>query len=65
MASPSWLRSHVLVLPLVLLLEILLEEIAAYELRLRVSDPYLRTALMMVLYGAGFSFAATKLSPWL
>lgn len=61
--SPT--RSHVLILPLVILLVVLLEQIAELEVRKHVENLYLRTALIMALYAIGFSFAFEQLSPWL
>lgn len=59
----SLTRSHILVLPLVLLVIILVEEIAEYQMRIHVSDVHLRTLAVMLLYGPGFAFLASKLSP--
>ena len=58
-------RSQALILPLVLLVMVLLEDIAAAEMRDRFASLPLRVALLMVLYGAGFSFAAGVVTPWL
>jgi cytochrome bd-type quinol oxidase subunit 2 len=52
-----------LTLPLVLLTVGLLENVVAYKVRQRVHDVHWRTALMLVLYGAGFAAAATWVSP--
>lgn len=54
-----------LVLPLVLLVVVLLESIAAYEVTRRVASPHARVAILMILYGAGFSVAAGWITPWL
>jgi hypothetical protein len=54
-----------LVAPLVLLAVVLLEEIAAYQVRRVVADVGLRTAILVLLYGAGFALAALRLIPWL
>ena len=61
--SPT--RSHVLILPLVILLVVLLEQIAEREVRRQIENLYLRTAVIMALYAVGFSFAFQQLSPWL
>lgn len=61
--SPT--RSHVLILPLVVLAVMLLEQVAELEVRQHVENLYLRTAVIMALYAIGFSFAFEKLSPWL
>ncbi len=58
-------RRSALLLPLVLLTVVIVEELIAYEARQRLPNPYLRTALMLFLYGVGFALAATKLAPWL
>lgn len=54
-----------LVLPLVLLVVVLLEAIASYEVTRRVDSRPLRVAILMVLYGVGFSVAAEWITPWL
>jgi len=56
-------RSHVLILPLVLLMMALLEDIAEAEARARIASLGLRVAVLMVLYGVGFSFAAGAVAP--
>lgn len=61
--SPT--RSHVLILPLVILLIVLLEELAEYQMRRHIADPYVRTATTMLLYGIGFSLVAANLGPGL
>jgi hypothetical protein len=58
-------RSHVLILPLVLLVTALLEDIAEAEVRGRFASLVLRVAVLMALYGVGFSFAAGAVAPWL
>jgi hypothetical protein len=58
-------RSHALILPLVLLVMVLLEEIATVEARARIASLPLRVAVLMALYGAGFAFAAGTVAPWL
>jgi len=57
-------RSHALLLPLVLLVMVLLEDIVAVEVRARVASLPVRVAVLMTLYGAGFSFAAGAAVPW-
>ena len=54
-----------LVAAFVLLTVVLLEEIAAYQVRRLISDVAVRTAVLVLLYGAGFAFAAVRLIPWL
>ena len=53
-----------LVLPLVLLLVVLLEAIATYGITRRVANPHARVAILMILYGVGFSLAAGWITPW-
>jgi hypothetical protein len=54
-----------LIVPLVLLVVSLLEDIAMYKLRQHVRDIYLRTAIILVLTGVGFAIAAGYVGPWL
>ena len=54
-----------LVAPLVLLAVVLLEEIAAYQVRRHVADMAARTATLVFLYGVGFALAAIYLIPWI
>ena len=54
-----------LVLPLVLLVVVLLESIAAYEVTRRVANLHARVMILVVLYGVGFTVAAGWISPWL
>jgi hypothetical protein len=62
---PSPTRSHLLILPLVVLAMVLVEEVVEYQLRKLVADVHLRTLMVMALYAIGFSFAFDTLSPWL
>ncbi len=54
-----------LIVPLVLLVVALLEDIAMFKLRQHVRDIYVRTGLVLVLTGVGFAFAAGYVGPWL
>lgn len=54
-----------LIVPLVLLVVALLEEVAMYKLRQHVRDIYLRTGIILVLTGVGFALAAGYVGPWL
>ena len=54
-----------LVLPLVLLLVVLIESMATYWVTRRVTNQHARVAILMVLYGVGFSLAAGWITPWL
>lgn len=58
------LRSRTaLILPIVLLVVVIIEEIALYELRKHVRDPYLRTAAALAFFGVAFVLAVEKLGP--
>ena len=63
--AKSLLRSHALLLPLVLLVMVLLEELATVEVRYRIQSLPVRVAVLMALYGVGFSIAAGWIVPWL
>jgi len=63
MSRPLVRTGTALTLPLVLLLVSLLEDIAAYKVRQHIHDVHLRTAIIVLLYGAAFAVAATWLSP--
>ena len=54
-----------LVLPLVLLLVVLIESMATYWVTQRVTNQHARVAILMILYGVGFSLAAGWITPWL
>ncbi len=54
-----------LIIPLVLLVVTLLEDIATYKVRQHVQDIYLRAAIILVLTGIGFAVAAGYVGPWL
>lgn len=60
---PSLSRSHILIVPLLILTFILFEEFAAYELRQHVASPWLRTFAIMALYGPGIALFTTITSP--
>lgn len=59
----SLARSHVLIVPLVILFVVFVEEIIVYEMRAEVSNVSLRTLLIMVLYGPGIALFTEVLSP--
>lgn len=65
MTSRSARLQRALVLPLVVLLVVLLEAVAAFEVSRSVHSLHLRVAILMILYGAGFSIAAGWVTPWL
>lgn len=54
-----------LIVPLVLLVVTLLEDIATYKVRQHVRDVYLRAGIILALTGIGFAFAAGYVGPWL
>jgi hypothetical protein len=62
---PSPTRSHLLILPLIVLAVVLLEEVAEYQLRKHVQEVHLRTLVMMALYAVGFTVAFDSLGPLL
>lgn len=63
MVTLSSRSRNALLMPLVLILVVLLEELAAVYLRQRVSDPRLRIGLLLACYGFGFAFAADVVVP--
>lgn len=60
---PSLGRSHVLILPLVILFVIFVEELCAYQLRQHVEDVHVRTLAIMLLYGPMIAFFTQVVSP--
>ena len=54
-----------LIIPLVLLVVTLLEDVATYRIRQHVHDIYLRAAIILVMTGVGFAVAAGYVGPWL
>jgi hypothetical protein len=54
-----------LVLPLVMLVVVLLETVAVYEVAHAVHKRYARVAILIALYGVGFAVAAGWITPWL
>ncbi|MGH7440235.1 MAG: hypothetical protein ACRENE_31470 [Polyangiaceae bacterium] len=66
MSPSSFSRKRVaLILPAVLLLVNLVEDVVTYKVRQHVRDAHVRTAFALVLYGAAFVIAADWVSPWL
>ncbi len=53
------------IMPLVLLLVVLLEEVVTYKVRQRVPDLHLRVAIIMALNAFAFVAAAGWIAPWL
>jgi uncharacterized membrane protein len=64
MSSSPFRSRTALIVPLVLLVVALLEDIAMYKLRQHVRDIYARTGLVLVLTGVGFALAAGFVGPW-
>ena len=64
MASPFRSRTA-LIVPLVLLVVSLLEDIAMYKVRQHIHDIHTRVAIILVLTGVGFAIAAGYVAPWL
>jgi hypothetical protein len=54
-----------LIIPLVLLVVALLEDIVMFKARQHVHDVYWRAAIALVLTGVGFALAAGYIGPWL
>lgn len=65
MASWSFRSRTALIIPLVLLVVTLLEDIVMYKVRQHVRDVYWRAGIMLVLTGVGFAIAAGYVGPWL
>ena len=62
----SLVRSRtVLVMPLVLLLVVLVQDIVTYQVRRHIRNVELRVAVILVLNGVAFAAAAELLSPWI
>ncbi len=58
-------RVHaVALLPLVLSLVVVLEELAVYKVRQVVADPYVRAGVVLAMFGVGFAVAAGQIIPW-
>jgi len=64
MASPYKTRTA-LIIPLVLLVVSLLEDIAMYKVRQHIREIHIRVAIIIVLTGVGFALAAGYVAPWL
>ena len=65
MSSSPFRGRTALIVPLVLLVVTLLEDIATYKVRQHVHDIYLRAAIILVLTGIGFALAAGYVGPWI
>lgn len=65
MTSSPFRSRTALIVPLVLLVVTLLEDIAMYKVRQHVHDIYWRVAIILVLTGVGFAFATGYVGPWL
>lgn len=52
-------------LPLVLTVVVVLEELAIYKVREILPDPYVRAAVILAMFGVGFALAAGQLIPWM
>jgi hypothetical protein len=62
----SLLRSRTaLIIPLVLLVVALFEDVVTYKVRQHIRDPQTRAAIILALTGIGFAFAAEWLGPWI
>lgn len=65
LSSTSARLQKALVLPLVVLVVVLLETLAAYEVTRQVGNRHARVAILMMMYGVGFALAAGWITPWL
>ena len=65
MASSLFRPRTALIIPLVLLVVALLEDIAMYKIRQHVRDVYWRAGIVLVMTGVGFAIAAGYVAPWL
>ena len=54
-----------LIIPLVLCVVALFEQVVTYKVRQHVHDVYWRAAIVLVLTGLGFAIAAGWIAPWL
>jgi hypothetical protein len=63
--SPFNRKRAALILPAVLLVVNLLENIVTYKVRQHVPNAHVRVAVALLLYGAAFVIAADWVSPWL
>lgn len=65
MTSSPFRSRTALIVPLVVLVVALCEDVATYKVRQHVRDPYVRAAIIVVLTGIGFSVAAAWIGPWI
>jgi hypothetical protein len=63
--SPFNRKRVALILPAVLLVVNLVENVVTYKVRQHVPSAHLRVAVDLLLYGAAFVIAADWVSPWL
>jgi hypothetical protein len=65
MTTSSFRGRTALIVPLVLLVVTLLEDIVTYKVRQHIHDIYWRAAIILALTGVGFAVAANWVAPWL
>ena len=65
LSPPSTRLQKALILPLVVLVVVLLETLAAYQVARVVGSIHARVAILMIMYGVGFAVAAGWITPWL
>jgi hypothetical protein len=65
MTSSPFRSRTALIIPLVLLVVALFEDVVTYKVRQHVRDPQTRAAIILVLTGVLFAFAAEYLGPWI
>ena len=53
-----------MVLPICLLLLNAIEEVVVYKFQGSIRDPYLRTAMLLLMFTAGFTLVAAIVVPW-
>ncbi|MDB4957487.1 MAG: hypothetical protein JWO36_5056 [Myxococcales bacterium] len=65
MESSPFRSRTALIVPLVLLVVALFEDIVTYKVRQHVADAKTRAAIILVLTGVGFVIAASWIGPWI
>jgi hypothetical protein len=65
MKSTPFRSRTALIMPLVLLVVALLEDVATYKIRQHVRGVHWRAGILLLLTGVGFAFAGGYVAPWL
>ena len=63
MTNAAFPKRTMLIVPLVLLVVVILEDIAVYKIRQHIRDVEVRAAMVMLLQGVGFAIAALWVAP--